>query len=132
MSLDLFIHTPLINLEDRELCYFSQHHFTWIYLLKTKNEVTQHFPCFYSMVLTQFNTKIKSIRLDNALELAFIDFFFREKGIIPYHSCVDTPKKIQLLNVNTNTFSMSQGHFIFNQLSRWFIGIIVFLLQFIR
>ena len=23
MSLDLFIHTPLINLKDRELCYFS-------------------------------------------------------------------------------------------------------------
>ena len=22
MTLDLFIHTPLINLEDRELCYF--------------------------------------------------------------------------------------------------------------
>ena len=25
VSLDLFIHTPLINMEDRELCYFSQH-----------------------------------------------------------------------------------------------------------
>ena len=30
MSLDLFIHPPLINLEDRELCYFPNNELLWI------------------------------------------------------------------------------------------------------
>ena len=38
MSLDLLIHTPLINLVDRELCYFSQQRFGGGKVL-TKNQL---------------------------------------------------------------------------------------------
>ena len=66
--------------------------FTWIYLLKQKSDVLNIFPDFYTLINTQFGAKIKSVRTDNALELAFIDFF-RSKGIHFFHSCVDTPQQ---------------------------------------
>lgn len=47
---------------------------------------------FYNMILTQFNVKIKTIRSDNAPELAFTEFF-KEKGIVSYHSCRDRPQQ---------------------------------------
>ena len=48
----------------------------WVYLLRTKVDVHAIFPDFYNFVFNQYNTTIKSIRFDNAPELAFIDFFF--------------------------------------------------------
>lgn len=56
-------------------------HVTWIYLLKLKSDVLRVFPSFISMVETQFNAKVKSVRSDNASELCFDDFYSR-KGII--------------------------------------------------
>ena len=44
------------------------------------------------MIFTQYNTTIKYVRLDNAPELAFYDFFC-SKGIVSFHSCVETPKQ---------------------------------------
>ena len=64
--------------------------FTWIYFLKQKFNVLSIFPDFYTLINTQLGAKIKSMRGANALELSFIDFFFRSKGI---HSCVDTPQQ---------------------------------------
>ena len=43
-------------------------------------------------MFNQYHTTIKSVRSDNAPELAFTDFF-RTKGISSYHSCVDTPEQ---------------------------------------
>ena len=54
------------------------------------NDVLSIFPDFYTLINTQLGAKIKSMRGANALELSFIDFFFRSKGI---HSCVDTPQQ---------------------------------------
>ena len=47
---------------------------TWVFLLKAKSEVRTLIVSFYDMILTQFRTKIKSIRSDNALEFIFNDF----------------------------------------------------------
>ena len=47
---------------------------TWVFLLKAKSEVRPLIIFFYNMILTQFGTKIKSIRSDNALEFIFNDF----------------------------------------------------------
>ena len=41
---------------------------TWVFLLKEKSEVENVFRNFYTMVQTQFNTKIKMVRSDNGRE----------------------------------------------------------------
>ena len=63
---------------------------TWVYLLCAKSDVLTIFPDFYTLIYNQYGTTIKFVRSDNAPELAFLDFFC-SKGIVPYHSCVDTP-----------------------------------------
>lgn len=65
---------------------------TWLFLMKLKSDVLFIFPNFIHMVETQYNTKIKSVRSDNAHELKF-DALFSEKGIIAYHSCPETPEQ---------------------------------------
>ena len=65
---------------------------TWIYLLKLKSDVLRVFPSFITMVETQFNAKVKSVRSDNAPELRFDDFY-SSKRIISYHSCPETPEQ---------------------------------------
>ena len=62
---------------------------TWVYLLKAKFDVSSLFHTFYTLIHTQSGTGIKSIHSDNAPEHAFLDYF-REKRILPFHSCVDT------------------------------------------
>ena len=60
-----------------------------MYLLKAKFDVSSLFPTFCTLIHIQFGTRIKSIHSYNAHELAFSNYF-REKGILPFHSCVDT------------------------------------------
>ncbi|KAL6348711.1 hypothetical protein AAG906_019446 [Vitis piasezkii] len=50
------------------------------------------FPAFCTLIHTQFGANIKSVRSDNALKLAFLDYFCKN-GILPFHSCVDTPQQ---------------------------------------
>ncbi|KZV37633.1 hypothetical protein F511_38248 [Dorcoceras hygrometricum] len=66
--------------------------FTWVYLLRSKSDVSSIFPMFCRMVDTQFGAKIKSVRSDNAPELGFIDFF-KELGIVHTYSCVERPQQ---------------------------------------
>ena len=47
---------------------------------------------FYNMILTQFGTKIKAIRSDNALEFSLPEFY-NSNGIIHQMSCVYTPQQ---------------------------------------
>jgi hypothetical protein len=47
---------------------------------------------FFTMIETQFNTKIKAIRNDNGLEF-IISKFFSSKGVIHQTSCVKTPQQ---------------------------------------
>ena len=44
------------------------------------------------MVETQYNTKVKAVRSDNAPELKFTDLY-KKKGIVSYHSCPETPEQ---------------------------------------
>ncbi|KAG7552168.1 Integrase catalytic core [Arabidopsis thaliana x Arabidopsis arenosa] len=65
---------------------------TWVYLMKAKNEVLTLFPGFLTMVETQYQIHVKAVRSDNAPELKF-ESLYRDKGIISYHSCPETPQQ---------------------------------------
>ena len=65
---------------------------TWVYLLKHKSETQVYLPQFATMVSTQFNCKIKTIRSDNGTEFYLKDFF-QSNGILHQLSCVDTPQQ---------------------------------------
>ena len=54
---------------------------TWLYILKTKDEVSRTFQSFHKMITTQFEKKIKMVRSDNGTEYINRDlqsFFFRK------------------------------------------------------
>lgn len=67
----------------------------WVYLLKHKNDAVQVLKGFTNYVKTQFESKIKQVRSDNARE--FIEGKFRElfieQGIQHQTSCVNTPQQ---------------------------------------
>jgi hypothetical protein len=65
---------------------------TWLYLMKNKNEVLTIFPDFLKMIETQYKSQVKGVRSDNAPELKFVKLF-KEKGIIHYFSCPETPEQ---------------------------------------
>uniref|UniRef100_A0A1J3G7B5 Retrovirus-related Pol polyprotein from transposon TNT 1-94 n=1 Tax=Noccaea caerulescens TaxID=107243 RepID=A0A1J3G7B5_NOCCA len=65
---------------------------TWVYLLRTKDEVLRIFPEFLKMVETQYSCKVRGVRSDNAPELKFADLY-KEKGITAFHSCPETPEQ---------------------------------------
>ncbi|CAA7043502.1 unnamed protein product [Microthlaspi erraticum] len=64
----------------------------WVYLLRTKDEVLRVFPDFLTMIENQFQCKVRGVRSDNAPELRF-DALYKEKGIVAYHSCPETPEQ---------------------------------------
>ncbi|KAI3781841.1 hypothetical protein L2E82_11867 [Cichorium intybus] len=90
---------------------------TWVYLLKSKEEVFNSFLAFVNILLNQFDTKIKTVRSDNGTE--FVDnkmkSFFESKGILHQTSCVHTPqqneiverKHSQILNVSRSLLFQS-------------------------
>ncbi|CAA7015065.1 unnamed protein product [Microthlaspi erraticum] len=65
---------------------------TWIYLMRTKDEVLTVFPEFLTMVETQYNAVVKGVRSDNAPELKFTALY-KKKSIVSYHSCPETPEQ---------------------------------------
>ncbi|KAK9053426.1 hypothetical protein SSX86_030060 [Deinandra increscens subsp. villosa] len=68
---------------------------TWIYFLKHKSEVFEKFTAFYTMVQTQFQTKIQTLRSDNGGEFVNTSMkqFCQTKGIIHQTSCPHTPEQ---------------------------------------
>jgi Integrase core domain len=68
---------------------------TWMYLLKTKDEVKRVFKEFVTMVKTQFGKTVKVIRSDNGTEYVNHDLkiFFKNEGIVHETSCVGTPQQ---------------------------------------
>jgi GAG-pre-integrase domain/Integrase core domain/gag-polypeptide of LTR copia-type len=68
---------------------------TWLYVLKTKDEVSHIFKSFFNMVQNQFNRNIKFLRSDNGGEFVnnTLREFFHSKGIIHETSCVGTPQQ---------------------------------------
>lgn len=63
--------------------------------MKDKYETTQNFKNFYSMIQTQFDTKIKIFRTDNGREYFnhVLGSFLAEKGILYQSSCIVTPQQ---------------------------------------
>jgi hypothetical protein len=68
---------------------------TWVYLIKTKDEVPVVFQNYYQMVKTQFEREIKVVRSDNGTEYvnSTLQKKFKEKGILHETSCVGTPQQ---------------------------------------
>jgi transposase InsO family protein len=65
---------------------------TWVYLMKSKANTRPLLTSFFTMIETQFKTKIKIIRSDNGLEFLMSNFF-SSKGVIHQTSCVKTPQQ---------------------------------------
>lgn len=65
---------------------------TWVYMLRNKSDVADSFPAFLRLVSTQFNTKVKAIRSDNAPELAFSNII-KTHGVMHFYSCAYTPQQ---------------------------------------
>jgi hypothetical protein len=59
--------------------------------MASKSDTRPLLVSFFTMIETQFKTKIKSIRSDNGLEFIMSDFF-SSKGVIHRNSCVKTPQ----------------------------------------
>ena len=66
---------------------------TWLYLLKTKDEVSKVIQSFHKLVKIQFGKEIKILRSDNRTEYVnkSVQSFFKENGIIHETTCVGTP-----------------------------------------
>ncbi|KAK8951274.1 hypothetical protein KSP39_PZI003194 [Platanthera zijinensis] len=68
---------------------------TWLYPLKTKDEVFTVFQTFHVMVQTQFASKIKILRSDNGGEFINKNFqaYLQQHGLIHETSCSQTPQQ---------------------------------------
>ena len=67
--------------------------FTWIFLMKHKDEAQPLIKHFFSYVSTQFESHIKICRSDNGGEFLLLQSFFKDNGLLFQHSCVYTPKQ---------------------------------------
>ncbi|KAI9185245.1 hypothetical protein LWI28_005591 [Acer negundo] len=67
--------------------------FTWIFLMRHKNEARSLLKRFFTYVLTQFESHIKVFRSDNGGEFISLRSFFHDNGVIFQHSCVYTPQQ---------------------------------------
>lgn len=68
---------------------------TWTFLLSTKANVFTILKHFLAMIERQFQTTVKILRSDNALELGSskeTSLFLAEKGIIHQTSCTSSPQ----------------------------------------
>lgn len=65
---------------------------TWIYLMRTKDEILTLFPKFFTMVEMHYKTTVKGVRSDNTPELKF-SALYKAKGITAFHSCPETPEQ---------------------------------------
>jgi hypothetical protein len=66
--------------------------FTWLILLKGKNEVAAQVQNFIHLVENQFDCRVKTVRSDNGLEFS-IPSFYASKGIVHQTSCAYTPQQ---------------------------------------
>jgi transposase InsO family protein len=70
-------------------------HFTWIYFLRSKDEVFSVFKIFHAYIQTQFSAQIKILRSDNGGEYMSHLFqdFLQHHDIIFLRSCPSTPQQ---------------------------------------
>ena len=67
--------------------------FTWIFLMKHKDEAQPLIKRFFSYVSTQFESHIKKFRSDNGGEFLSLQSFFKDNGVLFQHSYVYTPQQ---------------------------------------
>ena len=69
--------------------------FTWTYMIKSKNIVSQTFIDFYAMIRTHFESSIKTVRTDNGGEFLSYECqkFFKKTGIFHQKTCPYTPQQ---------------------------------------
>jgi hypothetical protein len=65
--------------------------YTWIILLKSKDEISLHIQNFITSIQTQYHVTPKIIRSDNGPEF-LLHSFYASHGIIHHKSCVETPQ----------------------------------------
>ncbi|GJW82057.1 ribonuclease H-like domain-containing protein [Tanacetum coccineum] len=67
----------------------------WVYLIKSKDEVSHFVIIFYNLIENQFKRKIKVFRSDNGIEFVnqTVNKFCADKGIIHQTSCAYTPQQ---------------------------------------
>jgi len=67
--------------------------FTWIFLMRHKNETQSLLKQFFSYVHTPFDSHIKIFQSDNGGEFLSPRSFFQDTSVIFQHSCVYTPQQ---------------------------------------
>ena len=75
------------------LCIDDHTHFTWFYLLKTKDETYPTFLKFQALIGNQFNTKIKVVQFDWGSEFQSLSILFSNIGIVYRLSCPYTSQQ---------------------------------------
>ncbi|KAH9678583.1 retrovirus-related pol polyprotein from transposon RE1 [Citrus sinensis] len=72
-----------------------QRKMTWIFLMKSKDEVNSLFQRFHKMVTTQFQTQIRVLHTDNEGEYmsTSIQQFLKSQGSVHQTTCVGTPQQ---------------------------------------
>lgn len=85
---------------------------SWIYLLKSKNDVINVKPQFYQVNVTQFHSIIQVFYSDNAQEFVNQSLvnFFQTQGILYCTICVHTPQQNSIAEL---TLSRSGSSFMF-------------------
>ena len=68
---------------------------SWVYLLKSKNDVLHVIPQFSKMIVTQFNTQVKVFHFDNDHEFVnqSLANLFKENGILHQTMCTYTTQQ---------------------------------------
>ena len=68
---------------------------TWLYLLKSKNEVMKVFKDFHNLVKNHFSSQIQTLRSDNGTEYMshIMKQYLSTHGIMHQTSCVGTPQQ---------------------------------------
>ena len=68
---------------------------TWIFVIKSRQQIFAKFSAFCSFVKTQFDTIVKTLRSDNAKEYFTNEFmqYTTDNGIIHESSCAYTPQQ---------------------------------------
>lgn len=72
-------------------------HFTWLFMLKTKDRTLLFFQYFLRMVQNQFNMIVISIQIDSNGEFIFFKSFLTKSGILHNFSCPYTSMKNGLI-----------------------------------
>lgn len=96
--------------------------FTWVYLLRHKNDVHLIITRFFKLVETHFLKTIKVFRSDNAPELKFEEFF-TSTGTIHQFSCVQTPQQNSVVErKHQHLFNVARAIMFQSHISLYFWG----------